>query len=173
MPLDFIHRLFDHRTKTARLLLMFLLIAQMLYYWPIAADQRLLKKNALHHLNKKVTRYLYQHYDLKDEKILLISDRPNLFVIHHIGAIGFQNAIKNQKQLHYLDNVYYDSILVLQKCDPITNEVQLDNRLNEGFQLREIHRINISPSYYIRISRATCRRQTTQNQVIINDLSQN
>jgi len=154
----FMYRLFHQRIQTAGFLLLFLLMAQMVYYWPVAAEQRLLKRNALHCLNEKVTRYLYQHYDMKNEKLLLISDRPNLFVIHRIGAIGFQNALKNQKKLHYLDNVYYDHILVFQKCNPITNEVQPDNRLNEGFQLNEIHRINVSPDYYLRVSRATCRR---------------
>lgn len=157
-----IYRFFHQRIRTAGFLLILLLSAQMVYYWPVAAEQRLLKQNALHYVNKRVTHYLYQHYDVKKEKLLLISDRPNLYVICGIGSIGFQNAVANKKKLHYLDNVYYDQILVLQKCNPITNEVHPDNRLNDGFLLREIDRINVSPDYYLRISRVTCLQPSRQ-----------
>lgn len=143
-------------SSTKNNLLLFLVVVQMLYYWPIAAAQPLLKQNALHYVNKRVTHFLYKNYDMKNEKLLLISDRPNLFIIHGIGSIGFQKAVTFQKTLHYLDNVYYDQILVVQKCNPITNEVQADNRLNDEFQLQELARINITQEYYLRISRASC-----------------
>jgi len=154
----YIYRFFQQRNRQAKFLLMFLLIVHMIYYWPVAADHRLLKENALHYVNHRVTHYLYENYDLDNEKLLLISDRPYLFVIHGMGSIGFQNAVQNQKKLHYLDNVYYDHMLVLQRCNPIDSEVQPDNRLSDAFQLKEIYRINVSKNYYIRISKASLRR---------------
>jgi len=157
-----IYRLFQKRIRAAGPLLLVLLLAQMVYYWPVGAEQRLLKENALHYVNKRVTHYLYEHHDLDNEKILLISDRPNLYVIHGIGSIGFQSALKNQRKLHYLDNVYYDHILVIQKCNPIDYSVNPENRLNEAFQLEKIYRINVSTDHYLRISRAALRRSVIQ-----------
>ena len=121
--------------------LILLLAAQLLYFWPTAGEQGLLRENALHYMNKRVTRYLYQQYDIKNNAMLLISDRPNLYVIHGIGSVGFQYALEKQRKLHVLENIYYDHILVLQKCNPSTHEVLPGNHLNDGFLLSEVKRI--------------------------------
>lgn len=142
-----------HRRRFASFLTIFLLFIQMLYYWPVGAENHLLNQNAPYYANKRITHYLYKHHDMKKEKILLISDRPNFFIIHGLGSIGFQMANQNLEKLRYFKNIYYDDIIVLQKCNPITGAVKLDNQLSGDFQLLELKRINVSPDYYLRISR--------------------
>ncbi|MDA3898315.1 MAG: glycosyltransferase family 39 protein [Desulfobacteraceae bacterium] len=152
-----IYRIFHYKFSSAKKLLIFLLLVQMLYYWPVAAAQRIIERNASCYLNERVIRYLYNNHDMKNEKLLIISDRPNFFIIHGIGSIGFRQAVLQRKKIYYLTNVYYDQILVLQKCNPYTNELISDNLLDDGFRLQKIARINVSPEYYIRISEASLK----------------
>ena len=151
-----LYRLSHQPFQPSGLLVILLLAAQLIYYWPTAGEQLLLRENALHYTNERVTHCLYQQYDMKNEKLLLISDRPNLYVIHGIGSVGYRYAMENQKKLNVLSNIYYDHIMVLQKCDLATHEVLPNNKLNDGFVLSELYRINVSPAYYLRISEVTC-----------------
>jgi hypothetical protein len=147
-----IYRIFHYKFSSAKNLLLFLLLVQMLYYWPIAADHHILKQNNFHYINNRITQYLYKNHDIKNEKLLLISDRANFYIIHGIGSICFKEATRQRKKINYLANVYYDQILVIQKCNLFTDEVFPADRLKKEFQLNEIAQINISPKYYFRIS---------------------
>lgn len=151
-----LYRLFQTSFRPPVFLVILLLGAQLFYYWPAADKQQLLQDNAAHYMLKRVTNYLDRHYDMKNEKLLLISDHPNMYVIFGIGSIGSGYAAEKQGKLYTLSNIYYDHILALQKCSPTTNEVLPRNKLNDGFLLSELYRINVSPTYYLRISEVTC-----------------
>lgn len=145
------------KSQPAKNITIFLLLAQLLYYWPIAARHFLLEQNNFTYINDRITRYLYANHDLKNQKLLLISDRANFYVIHGIGSINFKKAIQDQQKICYLADVYYDQILVIQKCNPATGKVFPADQLEKtGFTIKPLARINISPKYYFRISEAAC-----------------
>ncbi len=134
----------------------FFLVVHLLFYWPVGAQQKILKlleNNSLSYVYERVSHYLLTSYDLEHEKILLISDRPNLYLIHGVGSISFEFAVRHRNEFHFLENIYYDEILVVQKCNPINDEIKEKNQSGKNFRLTKIARINVNEEYYLKISK--------------------
>ena len=126
----------------------------LVYYRPVAERQEMIQGKSLTYEYNRVLDFLYAHYEPQQEKILIISDRTNFFTIHEMGSIGFRQAGQQAEQLRYLDSIYYDTVLVLQRADPETGQILSETRLPGPFTLQSLHRIDVGPDYYVLISKA-------------------
>lgn len=149
----FLCQILHSRSRYTKNMVLFLFLIQMAYYWPVVSAHQIMERNASFYFNKQITNYLYNSYDLKKDKLLVISDRPNYFVIHGIGSISFSEAAAQHKKLSYLSNVYYDHTLVLQKCNPFNDKVLPNNSLDNRYQLQELTKLNVSSDYCINVSK--------------------
>ncbi len=135
-------------------LILILAVIQIIYYWPVAGKQALVQGKSLTYEYKRVLGYIETNYDLNQEKLLIISDRPNLYAIHKLGSVGFDFAEHNVSQLRYLKSIYYDHILVLQRPHPLTGKIREGQSLTEEFRLNCLADIPVGPDYCVRIMEA-------------------
>ncbi|MFP4039367.1 MAG: hypothetical protein ACLFS7_02395 [Desulfosudaceae bacterium] len=140
-----------------RLLLIGLAVVLLLYYRPVAEQQRIIRGKSLTHEYNRVLDYLYANYDPGRQKILIISDRTNFYTIHQAGSLGFGQANQQAARLKKFDDIYYDHILALQRGNPLTNQLEPVTVLNESFILKPVKRIDVSPDNYVLISEADIR----------------
>lgn len=149
-----VFRLVNGRVAYTRLFL-FLVAAHMVFYWPVAARQPLVATKSMTYLYNRTIDWLYLKYNPKKEHILLVTDWPNLYTVHGIGAIGFAEANRLAKKVRYLDDIYYDQIVVSQRYDLKTNQPIEADRLAGPFKLTPLKRIDVGPEFYIVLSAAS------------------
>jgi dolichyl-phosphate-mannose-protein mannosyltransferase len=149
--LFFMYQLFKKPSKYTKVVIILLACVQLLYYRPVAAKQWLLQGLSLTHEYNKITSYLYSSYDMKSDNLLLISDLPNLYLIHDVGSISFDQANDNLDKINFLLQTYYDQVIVFQRCALQDDKPEKKNTLRKNFQLNQVGRINISSEFFIRI----------------------
>ncbi len=137
--------------KPCKLFLITFFILHLLFYWPYGAHQKNLKTLPLPKEYQKVLSYLETEY--KDPRnTLIISERPNLYVIHQYGAVSFEYANSHAREIMIALSRYYDHIVVLQNCSQKKGIVMDGSRLHGRFRIQEKQKLNISMSSYVRIS---------------------
>jgi hypothetical protein len=149
-----VYRLTRRADSSGRGIVILLAIIQIAYYWPVAEKQALVQSKALTYEYKRVLDYLERHYALDREKMLIISDRTNLYTIHNLGSVDFEFANGHVPLLRFLKQIYYDHILVLQRPDARTREMRSDQSLSEAFRLQPLAEIPVGPAYFVRVSAA-------------------
>lgn len=135
-------------------LILMLAAVHLLYYWPLAVRQPLMETKSVTYAYDRILRYLYSNYDIGHEHILLISDWTNLYTIHGLGAIGFEDANSQTDEVRVLDEIYYDHVLVTQRYDRTTDRPKKGNQLDADFRLTRLKRLDIGPDFYMVISEA-------------------
>jgi len=141
-------------SKTKRPLKVFLIlffIFHLLFYWPYGAHQKNLKSLPLPKEYQKVLNYLETEYK-HPQNTLIISERPNLYVIHQYGAVSFAYANRHINEIMIAMSRYYDHIVVLQNCNQKGPTVMDNSRLHGKYRMQEKQKINVSLSTYVRVS---------------------
>lgn len=150
-----VHRRIHHRaTGFWKGIVVFLAVIQVLQYRPVAEKQKLVQGKALTYEYNSVLAFIQKAYDLDREKLLVISDRPNFYVIHKTGSVGFDFAGRRVDQLRRLKQIYYNDILVFQRPDPATGRIPPNQLLPAEYRLRHLKDIPVGPGYCVRISSA-------------------
>jgi len=134
-----------------KVFLIILLLFQLIYYWPYASEQKITNGLSLTYEYNKVLNYIETNFDIKNEKILIISDRPSLYLIHNYGSVNFLYANKNKQKIEYYFNHYYDHVVVMQRYLQQTNKIKKSNELDTSFKIDELKNLKISHDMYLKI----------------------
>jgi len=134
-----------------KILLIILFAFHLIYYWPYASDQKIINGLSLTYEYNKVLNYIKENYDKKREKILIISDRPNLYLIHNCGSVNFSYANNNKEKIEYLFNNYFDHIIVIQRYLLKTKKIKKSNNIDSSFKIDELKNVKITRDMYIKI----------------------
>lgn len=150
--LYFIYYIVKRPNRYIKNIIILLAFIQLLYYWPIASKQWIIQKLSLSYEYQKIINSLHSIYNVSHDKLLIISDLPNLYVIQNVGSIDFDHANKYKNKIDFFSRTYYDHIIVLQRHDLKSNQPNNNNVLAPNFQLTQVARVNISQDFYIKIS---------------------
>ncbi len=134
-----------------KILLIILFAFHLIYYWPYASDQKIINGLSLTYEYNKVLNYIKKNYDIKHEKILIISDRPSLYLIHNCGSVNFSYANNNKEKIEYFFNNYFDHIIVMQRYLLKTNKIKINNKLDSSFKIDGLQNVKITHDMYIKI----------------------
>ena len=134
-----------------KILLIILFTFHLIYYWPYASDQKIINGLSLTYEYNKVLNYIKKNYDIKHEKILIISDRPSLYLIHNCGSVNFSYANNNKEKIEYFFNNYFDHIIVMQRYLLKTNKIKINNKLDSSFKIDGLQNVKITHDMYIKI----------------------
>jgi len=86
-----------------------------------------------------------------NQKILVITEEPNYFLMHDYDAITFATANDN-KNLIFEKLKHYDRVFVFRKFTDMFSSPYVRTRLDPLFELRELGKSNITEKTYIQAS---------------------
>lgn len=147
-----IHRILGPVQLNAKIFLFVFWSLNLVYFWPYASNQKIIHTLQQTCEYNQVLNYIDYNYDTQREKILLISDRPNLYFIHGYGSINFLYANDHATKLENHFNSYFDRIFVLQRCSTATKAPLDHNKLNSSYKLIHTDKIKCSTKSFIRLS---------------------
>ena len=84
--------------------------------------------------------------------LLIIAERPNIYIIHYRGAVDFAFANQNIDKIKNNYIKEFDHILVLQKIDDKTQTPLQWNAIEPDYRLKKLSDIKLTQSTYIKIS---------------------
>lgn len=126
-------------------------IFHLLYYWPVASQQKILNHITLHYEYNKSLGIILPRFE--NYKTLIICERPNLYIIHHYSAFSFDYANKNKEWISKMAQTYYDNVIIIQNVWQEKNIPHKFSTLDPLFTLKEITRFNKTNSTYVKISK--------------------
>jgi hypothetical protein len=97
-------------------------------------------------------RYLKDNFK-RNANILIISERPNLYIVHYKGAVDFAYANQNTEKIRDHYGKEFDHILVLQKYLYKTRAPLKNQRLNHSYRLADLKNLNLTQTEYLKISK--------------------
>jgi hypothetical protein len=150
--IHFFHRIPGNVRINTKIFLFIFWSLNLVYFWPYASNQKIVHTLELTCEYNQVLNYLDRNYNTREEKILLISDRPSLYFIHGYGSINFAYANARSAEIDGYSSSYYDRILVLQRCLTETRLPLENNRLNSGYKLVGTDQIKCLSNGYIQLS---------------------
>jgi hypothetical protein len=98
----------------------------------------------------KTLNFLKENFK-NNTRLLIIAERPNLYIIHYRGAVDFAYANQNADKIKNIHSKEFDHILVLQKFDYKTQTPLAWNRIDAAYRLRNLSKINLTQSTYLKI----------------------
>ena len=121
-------------------------------YHPVATQGRF--TNALTIIRETNDLYHFLENEVKDQKILIIVDRPGQYTVANTGAVGFGYANANQESLMGdLNRGLYNDIWVFQKHSYEKGLPLPDQNLNPDFPLEPVRDIQVTAADFVRISK--------------------
>lgn len=136
--------------RIGRGVLFFVLLAHIFLLSPYTRSQELLRMLAVAGEYHQIMYFISADY--KNDKILLISDRPYLFVIHDMDAVYFKTANKYKKSAEKSFGDGYDHVLALQKYNSKFTFPYMRTRFEGDLHLKPLRKIPITPNTYIIVS---------------------
>jgi uncharacterized pyridoxamine 5'-phosphate oxidase family protein len=100
----------------------------------------------------KTLNYIRNNYE-SHSKILVICERPNLYIVHYPGALDFKYANQNPELIINKVAKDFDHILVLQKCLHETRAPLKTSRLNKSYQMVDLQTLKLTQTEYLKISK--------------------
>ena len=146
-----VHALFNNNQKVAHL---FLIASMMLlvFYWPVAAKNEAVEQLKLYRFYKTALGYLKANYP--DKNIVIVSDRPGMYVVHQWGAVSFRYVNGNTEKFEKeLKGKLYRDMLVLQAVSLEDNKVRDNTRLDNRFYMQTLFESQTEAHNKLRISR--------------------
>ncbi|MGD8242590.1 MAG: hypothetical protein PVF59_07195 [Desulfobacterales bacterium] len=145
-----LHRIQQHLRFDSQVVVIVLLVAHLLYFWPYAGQQRLLNTLSLPFEYQRVTAYLKKAYP-EDHRLLIIAELPNLYIIqpHSAVTIGRLNEITPRIRRQ---RAHFDHIIALQKIDRRTGEITPPTFIGPPVQLIPRQEIPITTLLSLRVS---------------------
>jgi hypothetical protein len=150
----FIHGIINKAHISKKILVFIFFVFHLLYFWPYGSQQQIVNTGSIPYEYNRTLRYLKDNYR-RNSNILIISERPNLYLIHYKGAVDFQYANQNPELI--LNKVVrdFDHILVLQKYFYKTQTPLKTHRLNYWYRLVNLKNLNLTQTEYLKISKLT------------------
>ena len=146
-----IDKALDHKQLKIKIFLYVFFSLNLVYFWPYASHQRIIHVLQPTCEYNQVLNYFDRHHQTRTEKILIISDRPNQYLIHGYSSVDFNYANDHLTALAGGFNNYFDRIFVLQRRLSATGTPLDDNTLNPAYKLNPFHTIKCSAQSFISI----------------------
>jgi len=147
----FVYSIFNNANRNRINLVVLFFVFHLLFFWPFGSQQRFVNVGSLPYEYNKSLMFLKENFK-NNSNLLIIAERPNLYIIHYRGAVDFSFANQNMDNIKDIYNKEFDHILVLQKIDYKT-QTPLDwNRLEAAYRLKKLSDIKLTQSTYIKIS---------------------
>ncbi len=145
-----LHQIQQKLRLDSQVVLIVLLAAHLLYFWPYAGQPRLLNTLSLPFEYQRVTRYLQKAYP-EDHNLLIIAELPNLYIIqpHSTVTIGRLSEIEARIRRH---RSHFDHIIALQKIDRRTGQITPPTFIGPPFELIPRQEMPITTLLSLRIS---------------------
>ncbi len=123
-----------------------------LFYWPIAGKNEATQTLTLNRQYQALLTYIQEHHQTKN--ILIVTDRPGMYSVHHWGAVDFNYANKNHARIKRdFDRRLYQDVLVLQLIDYASGDAIKGTRLTADFSMEVVFEAQFSATAKMRISR--------------------
>jgi hypothetical protein len=149
-----IHEILKDSTVARKVFVAVFFVFHLLFFWPYASQQLLVNTGSLPYEYNKTLRYLEEKLD-NNHNILVISERPNLYLVHYAGAVDFAYANQNPEKILVQCQREFDHIIVLQRCRYKTRAPLVSNRLRNSYQMKSLGYINLTRSEYLSVSELT------------------
>ena len=147
----FVHSIFNKANGNKINLVVLFFVFHLLFFWPFGSQQRFVNVGSLPYEYNKSLMFLKENFK-SNSNLLIIAERPNLYIIHYRGAVDFSFANQNMDKIKDIYNKEFDHILVLQKIDYKTQTPVDWNGIDAAFRLKKISDIKLTQSTYIKIS---------------------
>jgi hypothetical protein len=148
----FVHRLLNHADISKKIFVFIFFIFHLFYLWPYGSQQLLVHTGSIPYEYNKTLSYLNDNFE-HNSNILIISERPNLYIVHYKGAVDFSYANRNAEKIKDHYSKEFDHILVLQKCLYKSRAPLESNRLNDSYRLVSLRALNLSQTEYLKVSK--------------------
>jgi hypothetical protein len=149
-----IHSILNRAGHPQKILIGIFCVFHLLYFWPYGSQQLLVNTGSLPNEYNKTLRYIKDSFK-NNSNILLISERPYLYVIHYAGAVDFAYANRNPEKILDQYGKEFDHILVLQRYLHNTPAPLHSSRLNPSYHLVHSGNLNLTRSEYLKVSEVT------------------
>lgn len=126
-------------------------IFHLLFFLPYGTHQRLINSLSLPFEYKKNLTYLEKNFH-GNKNILIISDRPNLYLVHEYGSVSFDFLKRHKEEISFQSQKEFDHVLTFQRYHYKNTLPDPKNRLDNSVILTELENIKITPLMYIKIS---------------------
>jgi hypothetical protein len=146
-----IHSILNRADGIKEIIVVILFIFHLLFFWPYGSQQRFVSIGSLSYEYGKTMNFLKENFK-NSTQLLIIAERPNLYIIHYRGAVDFRYANQNADKIKSIYSKEFDHILVLQKFDYKTQSPLAWNRIDAAYRLRKLSKINLTQSTYLKIS---------------------
>jgi hypothetical protein len=147
-----IHKFFGNLNPSKKILVWIIFAFHLLYFWPYGAQQMFFNRSTIPYEFNNTLTYLKNNFE-SDEKILVICERPNLYIVHCQGALDFKYANQNPNIILNMATRDFEHILVLQKYLYETQKPLESHRLSSSYRLVPLKNINLTQTEYLKISR--------------------
>ena len=148
----FIHEILNKAHISKKILVVIFFVFHLLYFWPYGSQQLLVNTGSIPYEYNTTLRYLKDTFK-RNTNILIISERPNLYIVHYKGAVDFAYANQNGDKIRDHYGKEFDHILVLQKFLYKTRAPLKNQHLNHSYRLAELKNLNLTQTEYLKISK--------------------
>ena len=155
----FVHRILNHANFSKKIIVFIFFVFHLLYFWPYGSQQLLVHTGSIPYEYNKTLSYLEDNFK-RNSNILIISERPNLYIVQYKGAVDFTYANQNMEKIKDHYGKEFDHILVLQKCLHETRTPLKTSRLNTSYRLVSLKTLNLTQTEYLKISKLITDNQS-------------
>ena len=149
-----IHRCIDRFDISKKIFISIFFGFHLLYFWPYGSQQLLVHKGVIPYEYNRTLGYLKDHFK-PSANIMIIAERPNLYIVRYKGAVDFAYANQNMERIKDFYGKEFDHILVLQKCLHKTRAPLETHRMDNSYQLVTLKNLNLTQTAYLKISKVT------------------
>ena len=147
----FLYSIFNKANGIKINLVVLFFVFHLMFFWPFGAQQRFVNVGSLPYEYNKTLMFLKENFK-NNSNILIIAERPNIYIIHYRGAVDFSFANQNIDKIKNSYNKEFDHILVLQKIDDKTQTPLEWNEIEGAYRLEKLSDIKLTQSTYLKIS---------------------
>ena len=148
----FIKQLLHTETITKKIFVSVFLAFHLLFFWSYGSRQLLVNAGTIPYEYNKTLNYLQSHFK-KNTNLLIVCERPNLYIVHYRGAVDFNYANQNADKIRTQYQREFDQVVVLQKCRYDTQKPLPSNRIINSYRLVHLSNLNLTQSEYLKISK--------------------
>ena len=122
------------------------------WYAPTVANNASVNTLVVSREYKSILKYINSNYN--DKNIIIISERPGLYTVHHWGSVNFNYANNNvNKLLDRLNKKISQEIIVIQRIRYDNYKPELNNFLSKEIKLEQLYEEQFAGNFFTRISR--------------------
>jgi len=146
----FVHEILNNSKTAPKIVVVIFFVLHLVYFWPYGSQQRHTNVGLFPYEYNKTLQLLKDQFN-SNSNLLVISDRPNVYLVQFKGAVDYEFANQNPDAIlnRYLRE--FDHVIVLQRFSYQTHTPLNANRLSNSYRLKELRRINLTREIYLKI----------------------